>query len=114
MRNRHARSGLKFRCWAATGGILLNYRRLAARQRCADGASYNGYINTPGTGAGVALGNVDQDPSVDGIVAFPGLAEIDTRARLAFSAGTRIAPAGLGDRGPLVGAAAVGWRGLEE
>ncbi|HWC10028.1 MAG TPA: ROK family protein [Acidimicrobiales bacterium] len=38
-------------------------------------------------------------------------AEIDERARLDFSAGTRIVPAGLGDAGPLVGAAAVGWRG---
>lgn len=39
-------------------------------------------------------------------------AEIDSRARLAFSSGTRIAPVGLGAQGPLVGAAAVGWRGL--
>jgi glucokinase len=35
-------------------------------------------------------------------------AEIDRCARLDFSRGTRIVPAGLGDRGPLVGAAAVG------
>jgi glucokinase len=33
--------------------------------------------------------------------------EIDRRARLAFSAGTVIVPGGLGDLGPLVGAAAV-------
>ncbi|HYX44911.1 MAG TPA: ROK family protein [Acidimicrobiales bacterium] len=39
-------------------------------------------------------------------------AEIDERARLDFSAGARIVRAGLGDAGPLVGAAAVGWRGL--
>ena len=39
-------------------------------------------------------------------------AELDLRARLDFSAGARIVPAGLGDRGPLVGAGAVGWRGL--
>jgi glucokinase len=39
-------------------------------------------------------------------------AELDTLARLDFSAGARIVPAGLGDEGPLVGAAAVGWRGL--
>jgi glucokinase len=39
-------------------------------------------------------------------------AELDARARLEFSAGARVVPAGLGDRGPLVGAAAVGWRGL--
>ena len=39
-------------------------------------------------------------------------AEIDARARLDFSAGTRIVPAGLGADGPLVGAAAVGFQGL--
>jgi glucokinase len=39
-------------------------------------------------------------------------AELDERARLEFSAGARIVPVGLGERGPLVGAAAVGWRGL--
>ena len=39
-------------------------------------------------------------------------AELDRSARLDFSVGARIAPAGLGDAGPLVGAAAVGWRGL--
>lgn len=39
-------------------------------------------------------------------------AEIDAVARLDFAAGARIAPAGLGDAGPLVGAAAVGWRHL--
>ena len=38
-------------------------------------------------------------------------AEIDDRATLAFSRGTRIVPAGLGDAGPLVGAGAVGWQG---
>lgn len=37
-------------------------------------------------------------------------AEVDERARLDFSRGTRIVPAGLLDRGPLIGAAAVGWR----
>ena len=41
-------------------------------------------------------------------------AELDARARLDFSAGTRIVPVGLGSAGPLVGAAAVGWRGLSE
>jgi glucokinase len=39
-------------------------------------------------------------------------AELDAGARLAFSAGAVIVPAGLGLDGPLVGAAAVGWRGL--
>ena len=38
--------------------------------------------------------------------------ELDARARLDFSIGARIVPAGLGDRAPLVGAGAVGWRGL--
>jgi len=36
--------------------------------------------------------------------------EIARRARMEFSAGTRIEPAGLGALGPLVGAGAVGWR----
>jgi glucokinase len=39
-------------------------------------------------------------------------AEVDRRARLDFSRGTTIRPAALGADGPLVGAAAVGWRGL--
>lgn len=39
-------------------------------------------------------------------------AEIVRSARLDFSRGTVIAPGGLGADGPLVGAAAVGWRGL--
>jgi glucokinase len=39
-------------------------------------------------------------------------AELDARARLSFSQGARIVPAGLGPGGPLVGAAAVGWRAL--
>jgi glucokinase len=39
-------------------------------------------------------------------------AELDARARLDFSAGARIVPVGLGGEGPLIGAAAVGWRGL--
>jgi glucokinase len=38
--------------------------------------------------------------------------ELDRRARLAFSEGARIVPLGLGADGPVVGAAAVGWRGL--
>jgi glucokinase len=36
--------------------------------------------------------------------------EIARRARMEFSVGTRIEPAGLGALGPLVGAGAVGWR----
>ena len=38
--------------------------------------------------------------------------ELDARARISFSRGARIVRAGLGDGGPLVGAAAVGWRGI--
>lgn len=41
-------------------------------------------------------------------------AEVDAVARLEFSRGARIVPAGLGNAGPLIGAAAVGWRGLEQ
>ena len=40
-------------------------------------------------------------------------AELDASARLDFSLGTRIVPGGLGDQGPLVGAGAVGWRGVD-
>jgi glucokinase len=39
-------------------------------------------------------------------------AELDARSRISFARGARIVPAGLGDAGPLVGAAAVGWRAL--
>ena len=38
-------------------------------------------------------------------------AELDAVARLDFSRGARVVPAGLGEAGPLVGAAAVGFRG---
>jgi hypothetical protein len=38
--------------------------------------------------------------------------ELDARARLDFCRGAQIVPAGLGDAGPLVGAAAVGFEGL--
>ncbi len=36
--------------------------------------------------------------------------EVARRCRLSFSASTRVIPVGLGASGPLVGAAAVGWR----
>ena len=39
-------------------------------------------------------------------------AELDASARLDFSRGSRIVPGGLGADGPLIGAAAVGWRAL--
>lgn len=38
--------------------------------------------------------------------------ELDRTARISFARGARILPGGLGDRGPLVGAAAVAWRAL--
>lgn len=38
--------------------------------------------------------------------------EVDRVCRLAFSRGALIVPAGLGSKGPLVGAAGVAWRGL--
>jgi len=38
--------------------------------------------------------------------------ELDEHARLAYSRGARIIPTRLGDSGPLIGAGAVGWRGL--
>jgi glucokinase len=37
-------------------------------------------------------------------------AEVDARCRISFAHGTRVVPAGRRDDGPLVGAAAVGWR----
>jgi glucokinase len=39
-------------------------------------------------------------------------AELDRTACIGHARGTRIVPAGLGDEGPLVGAAAVAWRAL--
>jgi glucokinase len=39
--------------------------------------------------------------------------ELDACARLDFSRGARISPARLGDRGPLVGAGALGWSELK-
>jgi glucokinase len=41
------------------------------------------------------------------------VAELEVRARIDYARGTRIEPAGLGDEGPLVGAGAVGWRGID-
>lgn len=39
--------------------------------------------------------------------------EIDARARISFARGCSIQPSRMGAEGPLIGAAAVGWRGLE-
>jgi glucokinase len=39
-------------------------------------------------------------------------AEIDLRCGLEFARGARVEAGGLGDSGPLIGAAHVGWRGL--
>jgi glucokinase len=41
-------------------------------------------------------------------------AELHSRARLSFATAARIVPAGLGDRGPLIGAGAVGWDALPD
>lgn len=38
--------------------------------------------------------------------------ELDRTVRISFARGAQIRPAGLGDEGPLVGAAAVAWRAL--
>jgi glucokinase len=38
--------------------------------------------------------------------------ELDARSRIEYARGARIVPVGLGDEGPLVGAAAVGWHGV--
>ncbi|MGA0204483.1 MAG: ROK family protein [Ilumatobacteraceae bacterium] len=37
---------------------------------------------------------------------------LDRECQLSFTRGARIVPARLGDQGPLVGASAIGWRGL--
>jgi glucokinase len=39
--------------------------------------------------------------------------EVKARCGLEFARGTRVVPGGLGDEGPLIGAARVGWVGLE-
>ena len=39
-------------------------------------------------------------------------AVMDDHCKLSFSQGARIVPAHLGDRSPIIGAAAIGWRGL--
>ncbi len=39
--------------------------------------------------------------------------EVELRCGLEFARGARVVPGGLGDRGPLVGAGCVGWRGLD-
>jgi glucokinase len=38
--------------------------------------------------------------------------EMDGLCRLDFARGAKVVPGGLGDRGPLIGAARVGWRGV--
>jgi len=39
--------------------------------------------------------------------------EVEARCGLEFARATRVVPGGLGDEGPLIGAARVGWLGLE-
>ncbi len=41
-------------------------------------------------------------------------AELSSRARIEFASGAKLVRAGLGASGPLVGAGAVGWRGIAE
>jgi glucokinase len=41
-------------------------------------------------------------------------AEVARHACLDFSRATKVVPAGLGPSGPLVGAGAVGWQGLDD
>jgi glucokinase len=40
-------------------------------------------------------------------------AELDRCCRIEYARGAVIRPGGLADRGPLVGAAALGWQGLD-
>ncbi len=40
--------------------------------------------------------------------------EMDARCRLTFARGARVVPGGLGDGGPLIGAARVGWSSYEQ
>jgi glucokinase len=39
--------------------------------------------------------------------------EVDLRCGLDYARGARVIPGGLSDRGPLIGAGSVGWRGVE-
>lgn len=39
--------------------------------------------------------------------------EVDLRCGLDYARGARVIPGGLGDRGPLIGAGSVGWRGVD-
>jgi glucokinase len=39
--------------------------------------------------------------------------EVELRCGLDFARGAKVVPGGLGDRGPLIGASCVGWRGLD-
>ncbi len=39
--------------------------------------------------------------------------EVELRCGLEFARGAKVVPGGLGDRGPLIGAGCVGWRGLD-
>jgi glucokinase len=39
--------------------------------------------------------------------------EVDLRCGLDYARGAQVIRGGLGDRGPLIGAGCVGWRGVE-
>ena len=43
---------------------------------------------------------------------FAAQKELDATARISHARGCRLQPVALGANGPMVGAAAVGWRGL--
>ena len=88
------------------GGGLLGLIVLAAAiflPRLLGGGSQP--VSAPSVGGGVALGfaatffNAAQE-------------ELSTRCRLPYSRHARITPTRLGDRGPLIGAGAIGVRGL--
>jgi glucokinase len=74
-----------------------------------------------GRAVGVAVNLLDLDLAVvSGSVALgfgdvffaAAQRELERRCGLDFTRGARIVPGGLGDEGPLIGAAQVGWRGL--
>jgi glucokinase len=74
-----------------------------------------------GRAAGMVCSSLDLDVVVVGGTVAESFAatfynaaqeEIDAIARVGLGAAARITPSRLGDRGPLIGAGAVGWRGL--
>ena len=68
-----------------------------------------GQSSRPAPGGGQRFGG----PGLRRTVLPAAQCEVDLRCGLDFARGARVVPGGLGDRGPLVGAARVGWRGLD-